>query len=193
MKTAFLLVVLAAVAACANAQYPTCPNATITKGVNVIGDWHGYFLSTSGSTYYQAAATVSFMQSALGNINAKVNLSQPVCTGGCPSHRAPAVEPCVATYEIKCLDASDPTVWGFVAPPKGQRPKCLTSASPWLCDYHMTGTAYQDTGHGAAFYTRMMYEPSIPGPPLHMMPFGDFFTGCPTSANQIQARLIRDM
>lgn len=94
MKSALSLVVLLGVVAAATAQYPTCPNATITKGVNVIGNWKGYWLSSTDKTYYQAAAYVTFSQSATGNIAARVNLSQPVCTGGCPStcRHTPRVE-----------------------------------------------------------------------------------------------------
>jgi len=84
MKTAVYALVLLGVIATAQAQYASCPNATIQKGVNVIGDWKGYWLSATGNTYYQAAATVTFQQSALGKISARVNISQPVCTGGCP-------------------------------------------------------------------------------------------------------------
>jgi len=85
MKTAILSVLLLGIVACASAQYPACPNATVVKGVNVVGDWKGYFLSTTDSkTYYQAAAYVTFSQSASGAIAARVNISQPVCTGGCP-------------------------------------------------------------------------------------------------------------
>lgn len=96
-------------------------------------------------------------------------------------------------YGITCLDASDPTVWGFIAPPKASRPACLNTPSAWKCDYHMTGTYYQDTDHPASFFVRMAYEPDVPGPPLHLMPWGNFFTGCPTidSGVSLQGRLIR--
>ena len=48
-------------------------------------------------------------------------------------------------------------------------------------------------GYPASFFVRMSYEPDVPGPPLHLMPWGNFFTGCPTQMSDVslQGRLIK--
>lgn len=156
------------------------------------GRQHGYWLSSHGSspaTYYQADAKVSFTTSQDGApMMARVNLSNPVCTGGCPPKAKVDVPPCVVDYEIKCLVPTDPTVYGFYATTV---PSCLTKASDWMCKTRLTGALYQTQGHGAAFFMRAVWEPSQPGPPLHLEPFGTFETGCPAdNTGSLEGRLM---
>lgn len=163
---------------------------------------HGYWLSSISLnasdpnvfTYYQAAATVNVTMDGSGDkapVKATLTLSDPVCTGGCPDHSTLHVTPCKVDYTINCLVDTDPSVWAWTLD-ESNKPQCVTQASDWSCKARLTGSAYQDSGHAAAFYTRMIYMPDVPGPPLHVMPFGTFETGCPpTNTATLQGRLIQ--
>lgn len=189
---------------------------------------HGYWLSSYTSednvdTYYQADARVQITVDGTGDnapVSATLNLSNPICTGGCPSGKPLQLAPCVVKYNIVCLTDSDSTVWGW-AVDETNKPACTQAPSDWTCKARLTGTKYQDIGHQASFFTRLAWEPDVPGPPLHLMPFGvsssasaarrssavltrpslrcaypfqTFMTGCPAENNgQIQGRLIKDM
>uniref|UniRef100_A0A7S1CFU1 Uncharacterized protein n=1 Tax=Bicosoecida sp. CB-2014 TaxID=1486930 RepID=A0A7S1CFU1_9STRA len=179
------------------AQTPSrCPAIKVDTQ-NIPGAWHGYFLSTYSSgdldTYYQADAHVTVSVEGSGDsapVTALVNLSNPICTGGCGSTKPLDLPPCVVKYNIVCLTDSDSTVWGW-AVDESSKPACTQPSSDWTCTARLTGTKYQDLGHMASFFTRLTWEPDVPGPPLHLMPFGTFMTGCPAENNgQIQGRLI---
>eukprot|EP01029_Cantina_marsupialis_P027902 TRINITY_DN774151_c0_g1_i1.p1 TRINITY_DN774151_c0_g1~~TRINITY_DN774151_c0_g1_i1.p1 ORF type:complete len:200 (-),score=38.60 TRINITY_DN774151_c0_g1_i1:172-732(-) len=182
MKLILLLLAIVAIGMCKT----QCPQLDY-KGNNLIGKWRGYVLTTNldpagGHTYFQAMTTMDFTQEG-SKLMARVNMTEPTIN----SHRYSA-EACVVDYEVTCLVDTHANVLGFTLPTDRPRPKCVTERSPWRCKLQLTGTAYQDTDHSAAFYMHAKYSGGYL--PLRLEPFGQFYTGCGENiSDTIQARL----